>query len=76
MLLVMVRPRYGPNVVFRLSMVCSRFKFKFSMSIKIFSLKATSHGTSDLKNEFQNILPISLHVRRRSVRSEPCFFGR
>ena len=39
--LVMVRSRYGLSLVYKLSPVCS--KFKFSGSIKIFSMKATSH---------------------------------
>ena len=50
--LVMVRSRYKLSLVFRLIPVCSKFKFKFSASIKLFGLKTTSHGKSDLKNKF------------------------
>ena len=46
----MVRPRYGPSLVFRLSLVCS--KFKFSASIQLFGMKTTSYGKPDLKNSF------------------------
>ena len=47
----MVRPRYRPSLVFRLSLVCS--KFKFSTGIQIFGVKITSHGKPDTKNSFQ-----------------------
>ena len=47
---VMVRARYNLSLVFRLSLVCS--KFKFSAVIQLFGLKTTSHGKSDLKNQF------------------------
>ena len=46
----MVRPRYGPSLVFRLSLVCS--KFKFSAGIQIFGMKITSHGKPGSKNSF------------------------
>ena len=46
----MVRPRYGPSLVFSLGLVCS--KFKFSADIQIFGLKTTSHGKPGLKNSF------------------------
>ena len=46
----MVRPRYVPSLVFRLSLVCS--KFKFSAGIQIFGLKITSHGKPGPKNSF------------------------
>ena len=32
--------------------VCSKFKLKFFAGIHLFGLKTTSHGKSDLKNEF------------------------
>ena len=47
-----VRARYKLSLIFRFSLVCSIFKFKFSGDIKFFSLKTTSHGKSDLKNSF------------------------
>ena len=37
------------RLVFRLSLVLSMVKFKFSAGIKLFGLKTTSHGKSDLK---------------------------
>ena len=49
-LLVMVRPRYRPSLVFRLSLVCS--KFKFSAGIQLFGMKITSYGKPYLKNSF------------------------
>ena len=49
---VMVRSRYKLRLVFRLSLVCSNFKFKFFAVIQLFGLKTTSHVKSDLKNEF------------------------
>ena len=50
--LVRVRARYKPSLVFRLSLVLSMVKFKFSAGIQLFGLKTTSHGKPDLKNEF------------------------
>ena len=47
---VRVRPKYGLSLVFRLSPVCS--KFKFSADIQLFGLKTTSHGKSDPKIHF------------------------
>ena len=32
--------------------VSRKFKFKFFVGIQLFGLKTTSHGKSDLKNEF------------------------
>ena len=50
--LVRVRARYKPSLVFRLNLVCSKFKFKSSASIQLFGLKTTSHVKYDLKNSF------------------------
>ena len=47
-----VRARYKLSLVFRLIPVCSELKFKFSVGIQLFDLKTTSHGKSDLKNQF------------------------
>ena len=47
---VKVRARYKLSLVFRLSQVCS--KFKFSVGIQLFGLKTTLHGKPDLKNSF------------------------
>ena len=47
-----VRARYKFSLVFRLSLVCSKFKLKFFVVIQLFGLKTTSHGKYDLKNEF------------------------
>ena len=44
----LVRVRYKPSLVFRLSLVLSMFKF--STGIQLFGLKATSNGKHDLKN--------------------------
>ena len=46
---VRVRARYKLSLVNRLSPVCSKFKFMFSVVIQFFGLKTTSHGKSDLK---------------------------
>ena len=46
----MVRPRYRPSLVFRLSLVCSNFKF--SAGIQIFGMKITLHGKPGPKNSF------------------------
>ena len=51
---VWVRARYKLSLVFRLSLVLSMVKLKFSPGIKLFGLKTTSHGKSDLKNAFFN----------------------
>ena len=48
----MVRSKNKLSLVFRLSPVCSKFKFKFFAGIQLFGLKTTSHGKSDLKNEY------------------------
>ena len=45
LVLVMVRPRYRPSLVFRLSLVCS--KFTFSAGMQLFGLITTSHGKPD-----------------------------
>ena len=52
LILVWVRARYRLSLVFRLSMVCSRLKFKFSTGVQFSSLKTTSHGKPDLKYSF------------------------
>ena len=49
-LLVMVRARYNPSLVFRLSLVLSMVKF--SAGIQLFGLKTTSHGKPGPKNSF------------------------
>ena len=41
---VRVRVGYKLSLVFRLSLVLSMVKFKFSAGIQLFGLKATSHG--------------------------------
>ena len=46
---VRVRARYKPSLVFRLSLVCSKFKFRLSAGIQLFGLKTTSHDKSDHK---------------------------
>ena len=46
----MVRPRFRPSLVFRLSLVFS--KFKLSEGIQLFGLKITSYGKPDPKNSF------------------------
>ena len=45
-----VGARYKPSLVFRLCLVCS--KFKFSAGIQFFGLKTTSQGKPDLKKSF------------------------
>ena len=50
--LVRVRARYKLRMVFRLSRVFSKLNFMLSAGIQLFVLKTTSHGKSDLKNEF------------------------
>ena len=47
---VRVRTRYKLSLVFRLSLVCSKFKFMLSVGIQLFGLKTTPHGKPDLKN--------------------------
>ena len=42
-----VGARYKPSLVFRLCLVCS--KFKFSAGIQFFGLKTTLHGKPDIK---------------------------
>ena len=49
---VRVRARYKLSLVFRLSPVCSKFKLMLSAGIQLFGLKTTSHGKSDLENDF------------------------
>ena len=57
-----VGARYKPSLVFRLCLVCS--KFKFSAGIQLFALKTTSHGKSDLKKEsFKSDLPCEMVFR-------------
>ena len=46
---VRVKARYKTSLVIRISPVCSKLKFMFSVGIQLFGLKATSHGKSDLK---------------------------
>ena len=48
-LLVRVWARYKPSLVFRLSPVCSKFKFVLSTGIQLIDRKTTSHSKSDLK---------------------------
>ena len=49
---VRVRARYKLSLVFRLSPVCSKFKFMLSTGIQPFGLKTTSHGKPDVMNSF------------------------
>ena len=64
---VRVRARYKLSLVFRLSPVCSKFKFKFSAGVQLFGLKTTSHGKLDLKNEFLSLgLPCEMVFRQKS----------
>ena len=49
---VRVTARYKLSLVFRVSLVCSKFKFKLSEGIQLFGLKTTSHGKPDPKNSF------------------------
>ena len=60
----MVRPRYRPSLVFRLSLVFS--KFKISEGIQLYGLKITSYGKSYPKNSF---LRSDLRCGRFKVRS-------
>ena len=63
----MVRSSYKLSLVFRLSLVCSRIKYKFFAGILLFGLKTTSHGKSNLKNEFfRSSLPGKVVFRPRS----------
>ena len=48
-LLVRVRTT---SMFFKLSLVCSKYKFKFSVVIQLFGRKTITHGKSDLKNQF------------------------
>ena len=59
----MVRSWYKLSLVFRLSPVCSNFKF--SEAIQLFGLTTTSHGKPDLKNEF------FLHDNRLTTKKRP-----
>ena len=52
MFFVRARARYKPSLDFRLSLVCSKLKFKFFVGVQLFDLKTTSHGKFDLKYEF------------------------
>ena len=62
-----VGARYKPSLVFRLSLVLSMVKFKFSTDIQLFGLKATSHGKSDIKYEFlRSDLPCEVVFRTKS----------
>ena len=59
--------RYNSGMVFRLSLVCSKFKFMFSAGIQFFGLKTTSHGKPDLKNWFlRSDLPCEVVFRPKS----------
>ena len=62
-LFVILRTRYGLSLVFRLSLVSS--KFKFSAVIQLFVLKTTSHGKPGLKNSF-----LRLDLRHGKVQGE------
>ena len=60
----MVRVRYKPSLVFRLSLVLSMVKFKFSLGIQ----KTTSLGKSYLKNKFlRSGLPCKVIFRPKNV---------
>ena len=48
----MVKSSNKLSLVLRLSPVCINFKLKFSVGIQLFGLKTTSHGKSDLENDF------------------------
>ena len=61
------RARYKLSLVFRLSPVCSKFKFMLSAGIQPFGLKTTSHGKPDLKNSFsRSDLPCKVVFRPKS----------
>ena len=63
-----VRARYKLSLVFRLSPVCSKFRFKFSAGIQLFGLKTTSHGKPDLKNSFlRSDLPCEVVIRQKKL---------
>ena len=69
------------NLVFRLSLVCSKFKIKISMGIQLFSLKTTSHGKPDLNNSLcrTTLMPrlavrLNKFAHRRCI--GPCFVHR
>ena len=62
---VRVRARYKLSLVFRLSLVCSKFKFMLSAGIQLFGLKTTSHGKSDLK----------IHILRSDLLCEVVFLS-
>ena len=65
--LVRVRARYKLSLVNRLSPVCSKFKFIFSVGTQLFGLKTTSHGKSDLKNSYlMSDLPCEVVFRPKS----------
>ena len=47
----LVRVRYRPSLLYRLSLVCS----KFSAGIQLFGLKTISHDKPDQKNLFETL---------------------
>ena len=59
----MVKSRYKLSLVFRLSPVWSKFKFKFSAGIQLFGLKTTSHGKQDLNQ----IRHLTCSARKRTA---------
>ena len=61
-------PGTSSNLVFRLSLVYSKFTLKFSAGVQLFGLKTTSHGKLDLKNEFfRSGLPCEVVYRPKSL---------
>ena len=59
--------RYKISLVFRLSLVCSKFKFMLSAGIQFVGLKTTSHGKSDLKiHILRSDLPCEVSFRPKS----------
>ena len=66
--LLRVRTRYKPSLFFRLSLVCSKIKFKFFMGIQLFGLKTmVKHGKSDpIKVFFRSGLPCGVVFRTKS----------
>ena len=64
---VRVRARYKLSLVFRLSLVLSKFKFMLSAGIQLFGLKTTSQGKSDLKiHILRSDLPCEVVFRAKS----------
>ena len=60
-------PGYKSSMVFRLNLVLSMVKFKFSVCIQIFGLKTTSHGKPDLISSFlRSDLPCEVVFRPKN----------